>query len=116
MQNAPPKIIKKIMNFIFVYITTKNKTEAEKIGRTLVKEKLAACINIIGNVNSIYRWKGKIEKSKEVILIAKTKNSLLAELIKKAKALHNYECPGIVALPIKSGSKDYLKWVKENTK
>ncbi len=104
------------MNFILVYITTKNKKEAEKIGRVLVKEKLAACVNIIGGVNSIYRWKGKIEESKEAILIAKTKNSLLAELIKKVKALHSYECPDIVALPIKGGSKDYLKWVSENTK
>ncbi len=104
------------MNFIFVYITTKNKKEAEKIGRVLVKEKLAACVNIIGNINSIYRWKGKVEEDKEVILIAKTKNNLLAELIKKVKALHSYKCPDIVALPIKGGSKDYLKWISENTK
>lgn len=104
------------MNLIFVYIATKNKKEAEKIGRVLVKEKSAACVNIIGGINSIYRWKGKIEKSKEAILIAKTKNSLLPELIKKVKALHSYECPAIVALTIKGGSKDYLGWIKENVK
>lgn len=104
------------MNFCFVYITTKNKKEAEKIGEALVKEKLAVCVNIISPVNSIYRWKGKIEKAREALLIVKTKKSLAKKIIKKVKSMHSYECPEIIFFSISGGSRDYLEWIKENTK
>jgi periplasmic divalent cation tolerance protein len=104
------------MNFCLAYITTANKKEAFKIGEVLVKEKLAACINIISPIGSIYRWKGKIEKAREAFLIVKTKKSLAGKIIKKVKLMHSYECPEIIFSPIVGGSKDYLEWVKESTK
>lgn len=104
------------MNFQFIYITTKNKEEARKIGRELVENKLAACVNIIDNMNSIYWWKGEIQDDTETVLIAKTKEGLVQELIKKVKEMHSYDCPCIVSLPIKSGNKEYLKWIEKNTK
>ena len=103
------------MNFCLVYITTKNKKEAEKIGGTLVKEKLAACVNIISPIDSIYRWKGKIEKAREALLIVKTKKSLAGKIIKKVKSMHSYECPEIIFSPIEGGSKDYLEWLAQST-
>lgn len=104
------------MNFCLVYITTKDKKEALKIGQTLVKEKLAACVNIISPVNSIYRWKGKIEKACEALLLVKTKKSLAKKIIKKVKSIHSYECPEIIFSPIEGGSEDYLGWIIGNTK
>jgi periplasmic divalent cation tolerance protein len=115
------------MNYQFIYITTKNKEEARKIGRELVEKKLAACVNIIDNMNSIYWWEtplnkkdltgqGKIQDDNEAVLIAKTKESLAEELIKKVKETHSYDCPCIVGLPIVNGNEDYLKWIGENTK
>ena len=104
------------MNFCFAYITTKNKKEATEIGEALVKEKLAACVNIVSPVDSIYRWKGKIEKAREALLIVKTKKSLAGKIIKKVKLMHSYECPEIIFSPIVGGSKDYLEWVKESTR
>ena len=104
------------MKFSAVYITTKNKTEAQKIANELVKAKLAACVNIIGKIDSIYRWEGKIESAKETLLIAKTKKTLVSKLIKKVKKIHSYSCPCIVSLPISKGNLDYLKWIDQETK
>ena len=101
------------MEFNLIYITAKDKKEAEKIGNALLKARLAACVNIIGGMNSIYRWNGKINRGKEAILIAKTKKSLVKKLIKKTKSIHSYSCPCIVALPITDGSKEYLDWIKK---
>jgi periplasmic divalent cation tolerance protein len=90
--------------------------EAEIIGRNLVSRKLAACVNIINNMKSIYHWEGKIENAEEVIMIAKTKNALVNELIENVKTLHSYDCPCIVAIPIIGGNDDFLKWIRNETK
>jgi len=104
------------MTFVDVYITTKNIREARKIANILVKEKLAACVNIIPSINSVYRWKGKIVKEKESALIAKTRKSNVKEIIARVKNVHSYSVPCIVAVPILDGNKDYLKWIKKETK
>jgi len=104
------------MKLNFVYITTKNKKEAGKIGKELVKSRLAACVNIIDNMNSLYWWKGKIQDDKEAILIAKTKQALVPKLIEKVKSLHSYECPCIISLPIMDGDKKFLEWIRRETK
>ncbi len=104
------------MKFNIIYITTKDRAEAKKIGKVLIEEKLAACVNIIDNMESIYRWEGKVEEGKEAILIAKTKQSLVNELIDRVKSLHSYSCPAIIALPVESGSDDYLNWIDKETK
>lgn len=97
-------------------MTAKNKQEAQKIGKALVKERLAACVNIIDKMTSMYWWDGKICRSNETILIAKTKKSLVKKVIQKAKSLHSYDCPCIVSLPIKDGNPDFLKWIEKETK
>ncbi|OGB88599.1 dihydroorotate dehydrogenase [candidate division WOR-1 bacterium RIFCSPLOWO2_02_FULL_46_20] len=99
----------------FVYITTKDKAEARKIGRVLVESRLAACVNIIDKMESIYWWQGKIEQGNEAVLIAKTKEMLMPKLIAKVKALHSYECPCIVALPVSNGNKQFLEWIENET-
>jgi periplasmic divalent cation tolerance protein len=104
------------MKFNMVYITAKDREEAKAIGKGLVEERLAACVNIIDNVNSIYWWEGRVEDGQEAVLIAKTRESLVPELIKKVKSLHSYECPCIVSLPITDGNKDFLDWIKRETK
>ena len=104
------------MKLNLVYITTKDKDEAGRIGKELVKRRLAACVNIIDNMNSMYWWEGKIQDDQEVILIAKTKQSLVKKLIKKVKSIHSYSTPCIVSLPILDGNSDYLDWLKKETK
>jgi periplasmic divalent cation tolerance protein len=109
-------IAAKEMRLNLVYITTRDKEEARKIGKELVESRLAACINIIDNMNSMYWWEGKVQDDSESILIAKTKESLVPELIDKVKSRHSYECPCIVSLPLLEGNKEYLEWVEKETK
>ena len=98
-----------------IYITTANEREAKKIAEVLVREKLAACANIFP-IESIYRWHGKIEKAKELVMIVKTKTKLVEKVIKRLKELHSYQVPCIISLPIEKGYKKYLKWIDKSTK
>ena len=100
---------------MMIYITAKNAEEAEAIGSALVEERLVACVNIIEKVRSIYRWKGAIERESEAVLIAKTKEPLVAQVIARVKALHSYEVPCIEAIPIVNGHPAYLKWICDET-
>ena len=99
-----------------IYSTTGNLQDAKKIARSLVEEKLVACVNIIPKIESIYRWKGKIEEDIESVLIAKTTDKNVEKTIQRLKELHSYELPDIVAIPITSGLKEYLNWVEDETK
>ena len=103
-------------NYRFIYITTADNAEAQKIGAALVRDRLVACANIIGPVHLIYRWEGKVEESTESVLIAKTTEDLVAPLIEKVQALHSYDCPCIVALPIDKGFPPYLDWIAGATR
>jgi len=103
------------MNINLIYITTGSMDEAKTIGKELVSSRLAACVNIIDNMNSMYWWDGKIQDDREVIIIAKTKESLVPELIEKVKSIHSYDCPCIVSLPILDGNKTFLEWVAKET-
>jgi len=103
------------MDINMIYITAGSVEEARKIGRELVGGRLAACVNIIDNMNSMYWWDGKIQDDREVILIAKTKETLVPRLIEKVKSLHSYDCPCIVSLSILDGNKAFLAWVAEET-
>jgi periplasmic divalent cation tolerance protein len=94
-----------------IYITTENKAEAERIGQALVEEHLAACVNIIDGMSSIYRWEGRLMQGNETVLIAKTIEAKVPALIQRVKALHSYDCPCIVALPITDGNEAFLNWV-----
>jgi periplasmic divalent cation tolerance protein len=105
-----------IMTYVIAYITTRDHDEASRIGETLVREKLAACANIIHSIDSVYWWKGSIEEEKESLLIIKTKKSLVPGLIKRVKELHSYEAPCVDIIPVTDGNKDYFKWVEDVTK
>ena len=95
------------------YVTVASNEEAMHIGRTLVEEKLAACVNIINNINSIYMWKGKIEQDTEYLLIIKTTEEKSSNLIEKIRAIHSYENPECIGLKIEKGSDQYLNWINE---
>ncbi len=94
------------------YITSSNQDEAEKIAKTLLKKRLAACINIVPNVSSMYWWEGMIQKDSEYLLFAKTQEEHIEALVNEVKAIHNYECPCILIFPIDGGNTDYLTWLK----
>lgn len=98
-----------------VLITAPNEDEAVKIARTLIETRLAACVNIIRNIRSIYKWEGKIEDDSEVLMIVKTRKSLFNSLLAKVKELHSYSVPEVIALPIVEGSEDYLNWIEDVT-
>ncbi len=96
---------------IAVFITTPNKEEASRLADMLVGRKLAACVQILPVMESVYRWQGKVERQDEVLLIAKTVNSKFAELEREVRALHSYETPEIVAVPLTALSEPYLQWL-----
>jgi len=100
----------------FVYITAGSMDEARTIAREAVSNRLAACANIIDHMSSIYWWNGEIQDDHEVILILKTKESLIPELVEKVKSMHSYECPCIVSLPITSGNPAFLDWIARETR
>jgi len=99
-----------------IYSTTSNIQDAEKIARSLIEEKLVACINILPKIVSIYRWQGKIEKDEECVLIAKTTDKNVDNAVRRIKELHSYDVPDIVVLPIIAGLKEYLSYVEHETK
>lgn len=101
---------------VFSYIVCKNKTEAKKIGKFLLQHKLAACVNIFDKMNSMYWWNGKIEVANETVLIAKTTKQLFSKLIQKVKAIHSYEVPCILQIPVSDGNKEYVDWLMSNVK
>ncbi|RTZ96127.1 MAG: divalent-cation tolerance protein CutA [Deltaproteobacteria bacterium] len=94
-----------------IYITCENRAEAERIGRALVEERLAACVNIFDGMHAIYRWEGKIVQDAETVLIAKTGEERVAALTERVKALHSADCPCVVALPVTGGNDAFIKWV-----
>ena len=99
------------MEIQFVYITTNSVEEAQTIGAKLVKERLAACVNIIDSMTSIFEWKGKIESAKETVLIAKTEAKRFETLTQRVTELHSYDVPCIVALTVQKGHPPFLEWV-----
>lgn len=103
-------------SFIFIYVTCPNKKLALKIADQLLRKKWIACANILPQMESLYRWQGRLQKDREVILILKTKKALFEKVEKLVLKLHVYECPCIVALPISQGTKKYLNWLDAETR
>ena len=95
----------------FFYITCPKKKEANKIARLLVKKKLVACANIVNNVDSVFTWKDKVLKTKEILIVGKTMNKNVQKIIKSVKKLHSYEVPCVIFFDIKNGNTDFLKWI-----
>lgn len=103
------------MKISLVYITTDSYEIAEILGKKLIEENLAACVNILPGMTSFYRWQGAIETAKETVMIAKTQTSLVEQLTTRVKFLHSYTVPCVVAVPIEGGNPDFLKWVERAT-
>ena len=99
------------MQLLMVYVTTRDKEEARAIGRHLVQSRLAACVNILDHMNSMYHWQGEFQDDQEAVLIAKTTDQRAADLIATVRRLHSYDCPCVVTLPITSGNPDFLAWI-----
>jgi periplasmic divalent cation tolerance protein len=101
---------------IVIFITVGKREEGTRIARALVEERLAACVNILEDVSSVFRWKGKVEDAKECLLVVKSVDDLLDDLIKRVKELHSYTTPEIISFKIAGGSKEYLDWVTSNVR
>ena len=98
------------------FVTCKDRRQATAIAKALVTEKLAACVNIVPGVASIYAWEGKVEEGREVLLLIKSRSALSMRLTARVKELHTYSVPEVVTIPIASGNPDYLRWVRESTR
>src|SRR5579864_1331774 len=100
---------------IVVLVTCRSQAEAKKIARAVVEARLAACANVMGSpVQSIYRWKGKVETAKEVLVLMKSTRKRFSALEREIRRLHTYDTPEIIAVPIVEGSKAYLRWIEES--
>ena len=102
------------IKYIVVFVTAKDKEQAKTIADGLLKDRLAACVNVVGGVQSFFWWSGKIDQAGEVLLVIKTKKVLFKKIVLKVKALHSYDVPEVIALPIIGGNFDYLKWIEES--
>lgn len=103
------------MSFSLVYMTATSLEEAQRIGRLLVEERLAACVNILPGMISLYHWQGAIETGNEVVLIAKTRSALCPQLAARVEELHSYTVPCILELPVTHGNHRFLDWLAQET-
>jgi len=99
-----------------IFITTSTDEEAHKIAEVILNQKKAACINIVPKVSSRFWWQGKLDSAQESLLIIKTKTAKLNEIVSLVRAVHSYDIPEIIALPIVGGNQDYLDWIGKEVK
>jgi periplasmic divalent cation tolerance protein len=104
------------MSAVWVYVTASDAAEAEKLARAVVEARLAACANILGPTTAIYWWEGQVESGQEVALVLKSRQELVPAITEKIVALHSYDCPCVVALPISGGNADFLHWLEDETR
>ncbi len=102
-------------NYKLLYITCGSKIEAVNLGKLLVKNRLAACTNIVPNIKSIFNWKNKVTQSQETILIGKTQKKNVSKIVKLIEKKHSYKCPCILFFNIEKGNKKFLSWIKKNS-
>jgi len=103
---------KTLSDYIMVFVTCRDKSEAEKISQQLVKEKLIACANIVGPVKSYFHWKGEVDVAEEFLIVMKSRKDLFERVSEHVKRLHSYEVPEVLAIPVVDGSKAYLDWMR----
>ena len=108
-------IMKSSEKLCWVYITAGSIEEAKNIGQKLVEQNLAACVNLLENMISIYKWEDKLEEGQEVVMIAKTRKILMPKLIETVNSLHSYDCACILELPIQGGNPEFLSWIETKT-
>lgn len=100
---------------LLIFCTCPDQTTAERIAETVVRERLAACVNLVPGLTSIYRWEGQIQRDTELLLLVKTRAAVYPLLEARIRELHPYQVPEIIALPIQTGSATYLDWIADNT-
>ena len=100
---------------LIVFVTTPNSDEAARIADVLVSERLAACVNIVHAIESVYRWEGKITRDTEAMMIIKTPDDCYPDLERRVKELHSYSTPEVIAMRIERGSEQYLQWLRDST-
>lgn len=105
-----------LMDEILVLVTVGSEDEASKISKILVENRLAACVNIIPGIRSVFQWEGRIEEEREFLLLVKTVQEAFDQLVIAVKTNHSYSLPEIIVLPISYGSEDYLSWIRNMTK
>jgi periplasmic divalent cation tolerance protein len=103
------------MSALFAYVTAKDRDEALRIGKALVEERLAACVNVLDGMRSIYRWEGRVEEASEAVLIVKTASDRAQAVIDRVKELHSYDCPCVVFWPLSGGNPEYLDWIRKES-
>ncbi len=99
---------------VVIMVTAANRRECRRIARRLIEEKLAACVNITQPIQSVYRWEGKIESSKEYLMFIKSKRDLFPQIKTEISIIHSYHTPEIICLPIIDGSPNYLQWINDS--
>ena len=100
---------------VLVYLTARTAAQAKRIANALVEEQLAACVNILGPITSVYRWQGRVQRGREIAVLAKTRATLFPRLQKRVCELHDYEVPCVVAVPIAAGQPAFLDWLAQQT-
>jgi len=103
------------MQALWIYMTAGSMDEARDVGRVLVQERLAACVNIIPGVRSLFWWEGQVQEGDEVVMVAKTRKDLLDRLVERVKDVHSYDCPCVVAMPIQGGNPPFIDWIGTET-
>ncbi|SDB47393.1 divalent cation tolerance protein [Desulfonatronum thiosulfatophilum] len=103
------------MQPIMVYMTAENLDQAKVIARELIENRLAACVNVLEGMRSMYHWEGSIEESREVVVLAKTREELLPDLTRRVREVHTYDCPCIVSWPLTGGHQPFLDWIGKET-
>ena len=102
--------------YIMAYVTAADLDEARRIAKTLVAERLAACVNILGQIESVYHWKGEVQFAGEIAFLAKTTEACFDALAARVRELHSYELPCVVAVPLARGEAAFLGWIGENVR
>ena len=100
-------------DYVAVLITAGSQAEADQIARTLVQESLAACVNVVPGLTSFYRWEGEVQQDEEWLLVAKSRHDTLDALTARVQAIHSYDVPEVIALPLAGGSEAYLSWIDQ---
>ncbi len=103
-------------DLLLLYVTAPTNSEARKIAHALVRERLAACVNILGEVESVYHWEGEVKSNVEIAFLVKSRAELIEEISERIKKLHSFECPCIISLDGELGSSEFMNWISQNTK
>lgn len=101
---------------VWLYVTAGSPEEGLEIARALVEERLVACANLLPGATSVYRWEGRVHEDPETVLVAKTAADRVEAVTARVRALHSYDCPCVVALPIRGGNSDFLAWIRAETR